>query len=84
VRAIPWAVVFSITIVVTAGMLAPRVKRGIEYTIGASMNAVLDAEVFPKVKQNVKEAIEYTVMTMNNPPSPGKASAKREGAKRKK
>ena len=81
VRAIPWAIVFSITIVVTANMLAPKIKQGIEYTIHASMNAVLDEQVFPKVKQNVKEAIEYTVKTVNNPPKP---QAKREGTKGKK
>jgi hypothetical protein len=81
VRAIPWAVVFSITIVLTAKMLAPQVKRGIEYTISASMNAVLDEEVFPRVKQNVKEAIEYTAKTMNRPP---RSPSKPEGTKGKK
>ena len=81
VRAIPWAIVFSVTIIVTANMLAPKVKRGIEYTISASMNAVLDERVFPKVKQNVKEAIEYTVKTVNHPPVKGKAQTKREGPK---
>jgi hypothetical protein len=84
VRAIPWAIVFSITIVVTANMLAPKVKGAIQYTITASMDAVLDEQVFPKVKQNVKEAIEYTAKSMNNPPGPGKSAAKREGAKSKK
>ena len=29
------------------------------------MNAVLDSEVFPKIKQNTKEAIEYTVEIVN-------------------
>jgi hypothetical protein len=29
------------------------------------MNAVLSSEVFPRIKQNTKEAIEYTVHTVN-------------------
>jgi hypothetical protein len=38
-----------------------RVENGREEL----MNAVLTSEVFPKIKQNAKEAIEYTVHTVN-------------------
>lgn len=84
VRAIPWAVVFTITMVVTANLLAPKVKGAIHYTIRAAMDAALSEQVFPKVKQNVKEAIEYTVKTLNNPPGSAVTLVQRQGAKGKK
>jgi len=74
VRAIPWAVVFSLTVLVTAkvlmSMLAPEIKKGIEYganaVIAASVSMALDDELLPKIKQNTKEAIEYTVTMVDN------------------
>lgn len=80
VRAIPWAVVFSIATVVTANLLAPKVKGAIHYTIEAVMGTALSEEVFPKVKQNVKEAIEYTVKTLNNPPGSAETLTQRQRA----
>ncbi len=74
VRAIPWAVVFSLTVLVTArllmGMLAPEIKKGIEYganaVITGSVGTALSNELLPKIKQNAKEAIEFTVTTVDN------------------
>ena len=73
VRAIPWAIVFSLAFLITMkvfmGMLGQEVKEAIDFTsktaISASMNAVLSSDVFPKIKQNTKEAIEYTVHTLD-------------------
>ena len=73
VRAIPWAIVFSLAFLITMkifmGMLGQEVKKAIDLTaktaINTSMNAVLSSEVFPRIKQNTKEAIEYTVNTVN-------------------
>ncbi|MGH7236134.1 MAG: hypothetical protein ACREIO_07105 [Nitrospiraceae bacterium] len=72
-RAIPWAIVFSVTIVVTAKllvvMIAPEIKKGIEYgansVIDATVNKALDDNLYPKIKQNTKEAIEYAAATLN-------------------
>jgi hypothetical protein len=73
VRAIPWAIVFSLAFLITMktfmGMLGHEVKEAIDFTaqtaVSASMNAVLSSEVFPRIKQNTKEAIEYAVHTVN-------------------
>lgn len=73
VRAIPWALVFSLTFLITMkifmAMLGQEVKKAIDFTaktaVSTSLNTVLSSSVFPKVKQNTKEAIEYTVHTVN-------------------
>jgi hypothetical protein len=83
-RAIPWALVFSVTVVFTAKllvvMIAPEIKRGIEYgansVINATVNRALDDDLYPKIKQNTKEAIEYAAVTMNG--KLGKPSPKRK------
>jgi len=72
-RAIPWALVFSVTVVFTAKllvvMIAPEIKKGIEYgansVINATVNKALDDDLYPKIKQNTKEAIEYAAATVN-------------------
>ena len=72
-RAIPWAIVFSVTVVFTAKllvvMIAPEIKKGIEYgansVIDATVNKALDDDLYPKIKQNTKEAIEYAAATVN-------------------
>ena len=72
-RAIPWALVFSVTVVFTAKllvvMIAPEIKRGIEYgansVINATVNKALDDDLFPRIKQNTKEAIEYAAAAVN-------------------
>ncbi|TLY40817.1 MAG: hypothetical protein E6K58_11130 [Nitrospirae bacterium] len=81
-RAIPWALVFSVTVVFTAKllvvMIAPEIKKGIEYgansVINATVNKALGDDLFPKIKQNTKEAIEYAAVRMNG--TLGKPSAK--------
>lgn len=74
VQAIPWAIVFSVawvfTLSITMSMLRQEVKEAIEYAaktgVSQSVHAVLtdsefDKNLWPKIKQNTKEAIEYTV-----------------------
>lgn len=81
-RAIPWAIVFSVTVVVTAkllvGMIAPEIKKGIEYgassVINATVNRALGDDLYPRIKQNTKEAIEYAAARLND--NQVKASAK--------
>ncbi len=73
VRAIPWAVVFSVAFIITMKIsmvfLGQEVKKAIDFTsktaVHTSMSAVLGSDVFPKIKQNTKEAIEYTVHSVN-------------------
>ena len=74
VRAIPWALVFSLTVVITVKicmvMLGQEVKDAIDFTaktaVTTSMNAIVNSGAYPKIKQNTKEAIEYTVQTVDN------------------
>lgn len=74
VQAIPWAIVFSVawvfTLNITMSMFRQEVKEAIEYAaktgVRQSIHAVLtdqefDEDLWPKIKQNTKEAIEYTV-----------------------
>ncbi|MBI3809250.1 MAG: hypothetical protein HY284_02170 [Nitrospirae bacterium] len=74
VRAIPWAVVFSVAVLITTngvmGMLKQDVREAIEYTFKTAVHQSVhtianDPEfnnvLWPKVKQNTKEAIEYTI-----------------------
>lgn len=74
VQAIPWAIVFSIAWVfvlgVTMNMLRQEIKEAVEYAaktgVSQGIHAVLtnpefDQELWPRIKQNTKEAIEYTV-----------------------
>ena len=81
VRAIPWAVVFSAAVVLSAGivmaMLKQDIKEAFEYAsktvIRQSVHTLLTDPGFnrvflPKVKQNVKEAVEFAVMTANRHP----------------
>jgi len=78
IQAIPWAIVFSVAWLtmfnVMLGMVRQDVKEAIEYgaKVGVSqaINTVLhdpkfDQELWPKIKQNTKEAIEYAVITAN-------------------
>ncbi len=74
IQAIPWAIVFSVawllTFNLTMGMVRQEVKEAIEYgaKVGVSqaIHTVLhdpefDQALWPKIKQNTKETIEYTV-----------------------
>src|SRR2546422_11030907 len=73
VRAIPWAIVFSLAFLIAMkifmGMVGQEVKKAIDLTaktaINTSMNIDLSTEVFPRSKQNTKEANENTVHTVN-------------------
>jgi len=73
VRAIPWAIVFVVTVVITLKislvMLGQEVKKAIDFTaktaVNTSMNAIVNSGAYPKIKQNTKEAIEYTVQTVD-------------------
>lgn len=77
-QAIPWAIVFSIASIlvlnISMNMLRQEVKEAIEYAaktgVSQSIHAVLtdpefDQELWPKLKQNTKEAIEYTATMVN-------------------
>lgn len=74
VRAVPWALVFSAALVLSASlimtMLRQEVKEAMEYgastavnqTVGELLqNEVFIDELLPRIKQNVKEAIQYTI-----------------------
>ena len=72
-RAIPWAIVFAVTVVITLKismvMLGQEVKEAIDFTaktaVNTSMDAIVNSGAYPKIKQNTKEAIEYTVQTVD-------------------
>ncbi|MEW5694093.1 MAG: hypothetical protein AB1765_12470 [Candidatus Hydrogenedentota bacterium] len=71
VRALTWgitlAVISLITLNIMLGMINQRVKNAIDFSqknaIRNVQTALLNAEIFPKIKQNVKEAIEYSAQT---------------------
>lgn len=81
IQAIPWAIVFSATLLVTfnlmMGMVRQEIKEAIDYTAHSALHQaireVLNDQAFndrllPKIKQNAKEAIEYTVTMANRKP----------------
>ncbi len=76
VAAIPWALVFSVVLLILGGLfldvIRQEAKEAIEYTsdygIRNALRATLDdrtvtREIVPKVKQAVKETIEFAVIT---------------------
>jgi Na+-translocating ferredoxin:NAD+ oxidoreductase RnfG subunit len=73
VKAVTWGVtlaVISIFIVkILLGMVKQDVKDTIDFAqktaIHNAMDAVLSYDVFPKIKQNAKEAIEFTADTVD-------------------
>ena len=93
VRAIPWAIVFSVALLFTVsiilGVVRQEAKEAIEYTaknaVRLSARAILnDPELnqvlWPRVKQVVKEGIEYTLITADrklNAPAGAKADKKK-------
>ncbi len=74
VKALTWgitlAVIYVITTKITLGMVKQDVKDTIDFAqktaIKNAMNAVLSHDVFPKIKQNTKEAIEFTANTIDD------------------
>ncbi|MBI5749330.1 MAG: hypothetical protein HZA00_09405 [Nitrospinae bacterium] len=74
VKALTWgvtlAVIFVISVKITLGMVKQDVKDTIDFAqktaIHNAMNAVLSYDVFPKIKQNTKEAIEFTANTVDD------------------
>jgi hypothetical protein len=74
-RAIPWAVTFSLATIVTmlicVGIIKQEIKEAFEFgtrtALIQTVAVLTDDEVFnkhilPKLKQNTKEAIEYTMI----------------------
>lgn len=74
VRAIPWAITFSVAFLLTVGiglrMVKQELKETIQYAIvqsvGESLEMLTSQDVLPLIKQNAKEAIEYTMIEANN------------------
>lgn len=74
VRAIPWAITFSVAFLLTIGvgvkMVKQDIKEAIQYAeveaIDESLEILTSKEVLPLIKQNIKEAIEYTVIKVDN------------------
>lgn len=73
-KALTWGITLSvisiISLSIALGMVKQDVKKAIDFAqtnaIDNAMDAVLDYDVFPKIKQNAKEAIEFTAITMGN------------------
>lgn len=76
VRAVPWAIVFSLsalfTVNMTMSLLRQDVKEAMEYgshmILHQAIREVLTDEAFndvllPKIKQNAKEAVEFAAVT---------------------
>lgn len=74
VRAIPWAITFSVAFLLTMAiglkMVKQDLKEAIQYAevqaIGKALEILTSHEVLPLIKQNIKEAIEYTVVKVDN------------------
>ncbi len=74
VRAIPWAITFSVAVLLTMSIALSMVKQDLKEMIqfaavealGVSLEALTSQEVLPLIKQNIKEAIEYTVIKVDN------------------
>ena len=73
-KALTWgvtlAVISIIVLKITLGMVKQDVKDTIDFAqktaIQNAMDAVLSYDVFPKIKQNMKEAIEFTANTIDD------------------
>ncbi|HLA50055.1 MAG TPA: hypothetical protein VJ000_02555 [Thermodesulfovibrionia bacterium] len=73
-KALTWgvtlAVISIIVLKITLGMVKQDVKDTIDFAqktaIQNAMDAVLSYDVFPKIKQNTKEAIEFTANTIDD------------------
>ncbi|MFM8552062.1 MAG: hypothetical protein ACKOCD_07090 [Nitrospiraceae bacterium] len=70
-RAVVYGTVLIVATVLCVGIVKREIKDGIEYGVQAALlhtsAVLLDDEIFnqvilPKIKQNVKEAIEYSVV----------------------
>lgn len=74
VKALTWgitlAVIYIITTKITLGIVKQDVKDAIDFAqktaIQNAMDTVLSYDVFPKIKQNTKEAIEFTATTIDD------------------
>ncbi|MEK6589085.1 MAG: hypothetical protein AABZ11_00225 [Nitrospinota bacterium] len=74
VKALTWgltlAVISIISVNIILGMFKQDVKDAIDFTqktaIKNAMNTVLSYDIFPKIKQNTKEAIEFTAITVDD------------------
>lgn len=70
-RALVYGAVLVLATFLCAGIVKQQIKEGIEYGVQSALlhttAVLLDDEIFnevilPKVKQNMKEAIEYTIL----------------------
>jgi Na+-translocating ferredoxin:NAD+ oxidoreductase RnfG subunit len=74
VKALTWGVTLSVISIISLsimlGMVKQDVKEAIDFTQANAIDNVMDAalgyDVFPKIKQNTKEAIEFAAITMGN------------------
>lgn len=74
IKAVTWgitlAVISIIVLKIMLGMVRQDVKDTIDFAqktaIHNAMDAVLSYDVFPKIKQNAKEAIEFTAITVDD------------------
>lgn len=84
VRAIPWTIMFTMAALFVLNsamsMLRQEVKEAMEYgahmTVHQAIQELLHDEAFneqllPKVKQNVKEGIEFAADALNRKPAGG-------------
>ncbi len=74
VKAVTWGATLAVILIISTniilGMVKQDVKDAIDFAqktaIRNAMTAVLSHDVFPKLKQNTKEAIEFTVTAIDN------------------
>lgn len=74
VRALTWgitlSVIFIISLSIALGWFKQDVKEAIDFAqtnaIDNAMDAVLSYDVFPKIKQNAKEAIEFAAIKVDD------------------
>ncbi len=72
-RAIPWGITFSVFLFISVSIIVcvfrQDVKDAVDFAqkraIANVMGSLLNEDVFVKVKQNTKEAIEFAVKSVN-------------------
>ena len=70
VMAIPWGLIFLFVLIIAAAGIKQQVKKGVQYAVRASIHEtadfVLADQVFTRVKQNIKEGLEFVAKTGGN------------------
>lgn len=72
-RAIPWGITFSVFLFLSVSIIFSVFKQDVKDSVDFAqkraianvMGSLLDEDVFVKIKQNTKEAIEFAVMSVN-------------------